>query len=806
MSRFAWLPAYGCLTLTMIATGAYMAPVRASEQSVGMHFAIPAQPLATALMAFGKQANVQVLTAGETIDALHSHAMSGTFTPPVALARLLDGTGMSFAFVDARTVVVRPRATATGQPATRASTTNTATLLPPIQAIGLVGTDAGFMADVSSGPERLMADPVDVPQSVSVVTQDLLQSEQVQTIAEAIQNVAGAQYIDGSDGLPIFDVRGFITGNGMTDGLPNNVLGVGDYPPMIGVERVEVLKGPQAILGDTSAYNNFGGLIDVVLKKPQREPVRQLTFSVGEHGEKQLGADLAGPMNRSGTFTYRLVLNGDMANRTPQGMRGQRNRYVAPSIGWSTSKTTLVAGLSWMMNHMPIPDHALLLGDTVGSASPPGILLDNPDDHTAVETRRLYYLLEHRFNDRWTFRSRAQYVRESIDLKDWELGDAQPTGDVTAVPEHYHSADAYYTLQNDVVATFGHGWMQHTAVLGFDYSRIQLGNGFDALGNDGQGMPYNIFSGGGLPLPAPLLSATDYADGYFPGNSWTTESAVFVQDQMDLGERWKLLVAWRRTDYELQTVHSDGTPWNLHRVRWVPQVGLIYKLAPDMSLYANTTNGFQPDTFLGKDGRPLPPSLSRQIEAGAKFDLFDDRARLTVAAYRILLDHSNDVFSLQPPYYIVSGPGQSNKGIEVEFNGRLAPGLNLSTAYTHASVHNNDGTPATGEARQRFNLWVSYRFQGSFLQGFGVAAGVLARSASLGELPDDSAYIKIPGQASVATNVFYRAARWSITLGVKNLLSRNLYSPVFDTNPLFDETFVPLRNRRTYLLSATVDF
>ena len=415
MSRFAWLPAFGCLTLVFAVCGATPAPVCAAEQPVGMHFAIPAQPLPTALIAFGKQANVQVLTAGQTVDALRSHAITGNLDAEAALRQLLQGTGMSFAFVDARTVIVKPQvaAASAAKPASAAAA-SMVPLLPPIQAIGLVGKDEGFMADVSSGPTRTVSDPLDVPQSVGIVTQGLLQSEQIQTVAEAIQNVAGAQYVDGSAGLPIFDVRGFTTGNGMTDGMPNNILGIGDFPPIIGVERVEVLKGPEAILGDTSAYNNFGGLIDVVLKKPQPEPVHLLTFAIGPHGEKQVGFDLAGALNNSGSLSYRLVANGDFSEHTAQGMRGHRDRYVAPSIGWSSPNTTLIAGVSWMMNHTPIPDHAILLHDTVDSSSPFGVLLDNPRDYTAIETRRLYYMLEHRFNSIFSFRSRAQYVRESI--------------------------------------------------------------------------------------------------------------------------------------------------------------------------------------------------------------------------------------------------------------------------------------------------------------------------------------------------------------------------------------------------------
>jgi len=802
MSRFAWLPAYGCLTWVFAVCGAGLAPACAAEQPVGMRFAIPAQPLSTALIAFGKQANVQVLTAGQTVDALRSHAVSGTFATEAALRQLLEGTGVTYAFADARTVVIKAPNVST--PASKRASnagTVTATLLSPIQAIGLVGKDEGFMADVSNGPARTVADPLDVPQSVGIVTQGLLQSQQAQTIGEAIQNIAGAQYVDGSGGLPVFDIRGFPTGNGMTDGMPNNILGIGDFPPMMGIERIEVLKGPEAILGDTSAYNNFGGLIDVVLKKPQPAPIHQISFSIGEHGEKQLGLDLAGALNSSQSLSYRLVVNGDYSDRTPQGMHGRRNRYVAPSIGWTTSHTTFIAGVSWMMNHTPIPDHTILLDGTTSSSSPFGLLLDNPNDHTSIETRRLYYMLEHRFNHIFSFRSRAQYVRESLNAQYWVLDGNEPSGDTTATATVYRTSDAYYVLQNDVTASFGNSWMQHAVVLGFDYSRILPGSEYYAGNNGGNGMPYNIFTSGPLLPAASALSPSDYAAGYYPGESWTTETGLFLQDQISLGTHWDVLMAWRRTGYETQVYDVDGNLlFTQHRVQWIPNYGIVYKLTPGISIYANTSNGFQPDTGVGKNNRPLQPALSRQIELGTKFDLFDNHARLTFAAYRILLNSSAYLYSLQPPYYYLPGPGQSNKGLEVEFNGQIMPGWDLSAAFTNAVIHNNDGSSSLGASRQRFNLWTSYTFQNGWMRGFGVGAGVLARSRSLGLLLDQSAYINIPGQASVSANVFYRASHWTMTFGVKNLLDRTLFGPQLD------ETFVPFRNHRSYLLSGTYNF
>lgn len=800
MSRFAWLPAYGCLTMLFTSMSALAAPPAAAVQPVSMRFLIPAQSLSTALIAFGKQADMQVLTAGETVAGLRSQTVSGTLDVRAALTRLLKGTALTFDIVDARTVVIKPTATVSAKTTDAASKSangsTAATLLPPVQAIGVIGKDVSYMGDVISGPARSLSDPLDIPQSVGIVTQGLLQSQQLQTVADAVQNVSGVLYYDTSNGLPGFEVRGFVTGNGMTDGLPNSISGIGEFPPLIGVERVEVLKGPQEILGDDNDSNDFGGLVNIVLKKPQSDPIHVLTFSVGQDGQKQLGLDLAGALNSSKTWSYRLILNGNVADHTPQGMRGQRERYIAPSIGWTTTNTTFVAGFSLIMDRLPIPDHVLLFNNTLSSASPPGILLDNPDDHNEINSRRLYYLYEHRFNDVWAFRSRAQYVRESSNEQDWQLYGTEPNGDTTATAENYWYRDAYYALQNDVVAAFGHGWMQHAVTLGYDYSRVQVGGVTDVLSNS---IPYNIFTGGALPRPASVLSSSDYAQGYQPGYPWTTQSGFFVQDQVSLGTQWQLLLAWRRSVYELQTTYPDGAPWNQEKVQWVPNFGIVYRLEPNISLYASTSNGFEPNTYLGKDGRPLPVILSRQIEVGSKFDLFDNRARLTVAAYRIMLDHSYDILAFEP-FYVTPGPGQTDKGIEIEFNGQVTRGFEVSSSYTNALVENHDGTPATAAPRKLFSVWGSYSFQSAPLQGWGVAAGVLARSHSLGETVDYLNYIQIPGQASVAANVSYRTQRWSVTLGVKNLFDRNLYGTYFN------ETFVPLHNRRTYLLSGALAF
>ncbi|SFS14476.1 iron complex outermembrane recepter protein [Dyella sp. OK004] len=800
MSRGVVLVICGCLSLSSVALGAPDASVRAAVALPRKAFAIPALPLPSALIAFGMQANVQLLTAGGTSANLRSEGVNGTLPVDAALARLLQGTDLDYEFIDAGTVVVRPR-WAVRPPAPRPETVaalkadmGDAKLLSTVRSMALLGSDEGYMVDISDSATRTISSLADVPQSVSIVTRDLIDSQQLRSVADAVRNVAGVQGIEGNDGVPLFQIRGFYTGNGMTDGMPNSVSGLGDFPPLIGVERIEVLKGPESILGDLSVDNNFGGLINVVMKKPQSRPLQQLSFALGPHGDTQTGLDLAGPL--SPHLSYRMVLSGEYADRTEQGYHGDRRAYFAPSIGWQNDSTRFIAGLQYIAHRLPVPDYSVLLGDSLATASPDGLLLGNPRDHSLLRTNRFTYSLEHRFATGWMWRSRGQYAHQSKRIQGWIFDSPMPSGDITAIAQSYRYSDNYYTLQNDLTGVFSHGMFEHTVVIGFDYSRTKIGSSTDFF--QIAGTPYNIFTSARLPS---VQSVLDMSSGTRDSsNPWTTDCGWFLQDQIAIGEHWNVLLAMRRSSYQLNTEDADGNPQNLRKTRWVPNAGVVYKLTPDVSLYGSLASGFQPDTLLGKNGKPLRPASSRQTEFGTKFSLFQGRARLSAALYRITLDRSTDLVTSDPPYFAMPGPGQINKGIEVEFTGQVAPGTDITANYTDARIRNRDGTLATGAPHQRLSLWASYRVPSGAWQGWGVAGGITARSRSVGMNWNTGDYFDIPGQASMDASLSYQARDWSLTLGVRNLFDRRLHGVNFN------ESFVPLQRRRTFLLSGTYNF
>lgn len=766
-------------------------------------FSIPAQPLSSALMTLGRQADVQILTASDAIAGRRSASTTGTLTVEAALGQVLQGTGLDYEAIGVRTVVVAQRAF---KPAVsfESSLSGTKPSVPIVSTLDTVSVSSaemaelGFKASAVYGAARADVDLADLPQSVSVVTRDLIDSQQAFDVADAVRHVAGVNYVDGYGGPPLFSVRGFNIGNGLTDGMPNGVARIQDLPPLIGIERVEVLKGPEAILGESSTDNNFGGSMNIVMKRPQADPVREMEYSVGRYDGTRLGFDFAGPLDAQGQLTYRWIAAGNYADHTAQGYRGQRSLYLAPSIAWQDDSTNLLFGVEYVDNRVPVPDHTVLLGDDPVEFSAFGVLPGNPDDHAMFRTKRAFYQAEQSLGDGWSVRSRAQYVRQGDSGQSWSFVNTERSGQADALANAYRYSDAFYTLQNELAGSFEQGVLTHNVLLGFDYARTHVGSSVDP-GSFTVSAPYefNLLTGGAL--PSARSQALSIAQVRPLGGSWSANTGVFVQDLLSIGDSWDLLGTLRRTTYE-QESRAEGNmmpPWR--RSIWIPRLGVVYKPARGVSVYASSATGFQADSMLGEDGQSLPPSVSRQIELGAKFDLFDQRARLTTALYRIRLDHSVNQISPDPPYFAVPGPGQTNSGVEVEFVGQLSPGLDISTSYTGARIRNRDGTAPSSAPRNQFNAWVSYRFQHGLWQSWGVAGGIFARSRSL-ERTDAGSYFSLPGQASAEANVSYYADRWRATLGVKNLFARTLYAVNAEAS------FVPLREGRVVLLSGTYEF
>lgn len=282
-------------------------------------------------------------------------------------------------------------------------------------------------------------------------------------------------------------------------------------------------------------------------------------------------------------------------------------------------------------------------------------------------------------------------------------------------------------------------------------------------------------------------------------------SPVYVQDLISY-KKWNLLLNLRRNRYTGKETVGKFYPSNEvfptpggTYYSTTPGAGIVYQLNDETALYASYAESFVPQTGIRCSGGGVPPSATRNREIGAKFDLLDSRLALTTSLFS--MQQANRLVFFQPGDCYNLRDAQRTQGLEIDSQGRLAPGLEAVFNYTYAKIKDVTGSPTvyTGQPKHSLSLWALYDFQSAELKGFSAGLGVSATSWSFGS--NDPRYqFNVPGQAQVDASLRYSGGPWAVTFGVKNLFDRLLYSTTVSTS------FVPINPGREFMLTVKRSF
>ncbi|MEN3109690.1 TonB-dependent receptor plug domain-containing protein [Uliginosibacterium paludis] len=288
---FAGRPSPLVLALSIAVAGSFLVmPAGAMAQSAGtvaasISYSIEQGPLEQTLLAIGRQSGRTIVFDPAVVRAVTAAAVKGSLSAEDAVRSALRGTALALSIKADGTLSVLQAPAAAEQAAPVAS----------LKAITVVAerdqAETSFKVDRTSTSTRSDTDLMDVPASVTVVTAKVLEAQQARSVEDAISQVAGVIYTKSPQGTPSYSIRGYgqtaVTSNGLANSAAANT-------NIAGVERIEVLKGPQAILagagssGGASNPGALGGAVNVVSKKPQAETLRELTVQYGSYGDKVL--------------------------------------------------------------------------------------------------------------------------------------------------------------------------------------------------------------------------------------------------------------------------------------------------------------------------------------------------------------------------------------------------------------------------------------------------------------------------------------------------------------------------------------
>src|SRR6185436_19425305 len=185
-------------------------------------------------------------------------------------------------------------------------------LLPPfvlaiaaVREVVTVSAPAGYRVAATSSATKTLTPIRDVPQSITVVTQELMKDQLMMSVADVVRYVPGITTQQGENNRDQIIVRG---NNTSADFFVNGVRDdVQYFRDLYNVERMEALKGPNAMI---FGRGGAGGVVNRVQKEAGFQPVREVFLQGGMHGNKRFTTDLAQPVSE--TVAFRV--NGMFAN------------------------------------------------------------------------------------------------------------------------------------------------------------------------------------------------------------------------------------------------------------------------------------------------------------------------------------------------------------------------------------------------------------------------------------------------------------------------------------------------------------
>ncbi|MBX8837160.1 TonB-dependent siderophore receptor [Enterobacter sp. Y17] len=624
---------------------------------------------------------------------------------------------------------------------------------------------------------------LDIPQVVNTVSDKVLADQHATTLDEALYNVSNVVQTNTLGGTQdAFVRRGFganrdgsIMTNGLRTVLPRSFNAA--------TERVEVLKGPASTL---YGILDPGGLINVVTKRPEKTFGGSLSATSSSFGGGTGQIDVTGPIDGT-RLAYRLT--GEYQDEDYwRNFGNERSTFIAPSLTWFGDDATVTVLYSHRDYKTPFDRGTIFDLNTKKAVNVDRkTRFDEPFNVTDGQSDLAQLNAEYRLNSQWTAKLDYSYSQDKYsDNQARVMAYDSKTGNLTRrVDATQGSTQRMHTTRADLQGNVDIAGFYNEILTGVSYEN------YDLLRTDmircKNVKDFNIYhpSYGSLGK-CTTVSASD-SDQTIKQESYS----AYAQDALYLTDKW-IAVAGMRYQYYTQYA-GKGRPFNVNTDsrddQWTPKLGFVYKLTPAVSLFANYSQTFMPQSSIASYIGDLPPETSNAYEIGAKFDLFDG-----ITANIALFDiHKRNVLyteSVGDETVAKTAGRVRSQGVEVDLAGSLTENTNIiaSYGYTDAKVLEDPdyaGKPLPNVPRHTGSLFLTYdihnAFAGNTLTLGGGGHGVSRRSATNGADYYLPGYFVADAFAAYKMKLQYPV---TLQLNVKNLFDKTYYTSSIATNNL----------------------
>jgi catecholate siderophore receptor len=639
-----------------------------------------------------------------------------------------------------------------------------------LSTLRVVARSAGYS---TAGGTTAMKTPTplrDMPQSVSVVTRDVISDQAMQGMADVVRYVPGVQMGQGEGHRDAPTIRGNAsTADFFVDGVRDDAQYLRD---LYNAERVEALKGSNAMI---FGRGGGGGVLNRVSKEAQWAPVRALTAEGGSWDHRRTTVDVGEGLSETVAARFNGMFERSGGFRDEAGL----TRYgVNPTLAVARGHTTLRAGYELFSDRRTV-DRGI--PSFQGRPSPAEVttFFGNPDvSHARMRVHAATASVEHTAG--WlTLRNRSRFADYDKFYQNSYPGAVSADASQVALSAYNHAIGRRnWFNQTDLVGIFNTGEVKHTVLLGGEVSRqrtTQVRNtGYYNNTATSFSVPF------GQPTVATPITFRQSATGA-DNRTVASVASVYLQEQAEIAS-WLQAVGGVRYDRFNVDYHNNRNGDDLGRrdVLWSPRAGLVLKPVRAMSVYGSWSLSYLPssgDQFssLTATTETLKPERFANREVGAKWDVRPNLS-LTAAVYR--LDRTNtSAPDPADPSRIVQTGAQRTTGFELGGAGNVTRAWQVVGGFASQNARIVSATSAAKAGarvplvpHQTLSLWNRVQL----VPALGLGLGVVRQSDGFAAIDNT---VTLPGFTRADGALFLRVNRaLGAQVNVENLLDRRYYA------------------------------
>ncbi|MGQ0430277.1 MAG: TonB-dependent siderophore receptor [Gammaproteobacteria bacterium] len=611
---------------------------------------------------------------------------------------------------------------------------------------------------------------VEMPQSVSVVSRDMIDLLNWTSLNESVRYSAGAtgEAFGPDERYDWLQIRGF-TPVQFIDGVQAPIGSVNNTgTDLYGSESVEVLKGPASVLyGQTPP----GGIVNMISRRPSDEFGGELELQGGENSSWQVAGDLTGPLSDSVSGRITALYRD---RETQVDFLTSKRLFISPAVTFRIGDAT---ELTLLANYQDddlenqstgfLPAFGTQLPNPLGTVPVGRNLGETGYNFFKREQWSAGYDFTHEFSDSFRIQQNLKYFDVKVDSRA-VFGAGLVDADFNGVPDDFRTVNRFDFPFNERIDSlsvdtrgyldFETGGAEHSLLFGVDYRKY---DGFSEFGF-GVAPPIDLFN--------PVYNAVIPPAALFTFINETREQiGIYVQEQLKVGN-FVLTLNARNDSVERDPV--SGATQDDEEFSY--RVGVNYVFDNGFAPYVQMARSFEPVSGATFAGVPFEPTTGEQIEAGIKYDgrALDRDVRVfgSLAAYQIVQENvlTPDPVNL---FFSVQEGEVEVQGVELELAARIRERITLNLAFTSidSEVTRTTGTNLGNELVAVPDMLVSaladYTFQDGPLAGFGFGFGLRHRGTMFG---DGANLWKSDSVTMYDAILHYDTQNWRVALNASN--------------------------------------